>query len=414
MNVLAALRTISDGAGNPLVAVTDFTPGAGGKVSITAPALAVNNGAHIETSTVWDGNAGAIALNVGSLTLGDGAIIGSRSGAVRPDRGPTVGLGSAGTVDVVATDTISISGRSTSGDGSVVTTSTFGDGNAGDIFLRANRIDIQNGGSVRSESGGMLGDQLLAGGGRGGNVNITAPQVNLLDGGSVSANSQGTANALAGNVNIVTDNLTMKGDSSITTRSLLADGGNISITTNGSLVYLLASQITTSVQSGVGSGGNITIGSADHPIEFIVLNNGQIRADAFGGPGGNISIFADTFLTSESAVSASSALAAPGVINIQARFTNLSGNITQLPENVVQAAELLRAACAARLSAGKSSSLVVAGREGVPLEPGGVMPSPLIADTSADLAPSRAGGDGRDLEPVPAAWRVSLRSKCSI
>ena len=93
MNVLAALSTISDGAGNPLVAVTDFTPGAGGKVSITAPVLAVNDGAHIETSTVWDGNAGAIALDVGSLTLGDGAIIGSRSGAVRPDRGFTVGTG---------------------------------------------------------------------------------------------------------------------------------------------------------------------------------------------------------------------------------------------------------------------------------------------------------------------------------
>ena len=412
MNVLAALRTISDGAGNPLVAVTDFTAGAGGKVSITTPVLAVSNGAHIETSTVWDGNAGAIALDVGSLTLGDGAIIGSRSGAVRPDRGPTVGSGSAGTVDIVATDTISISGRSTSGVGSTITTSTFGDGNAGDIFLRANRVDIQNGGSVRSESGGMLGDQLLAGGGRGGNINITAPQVNLLDGANISANSQGTATALAGNVNIVTDNLIMKGDSSITTQSLLADGGNISITTNGSQVYLLDSQITTSVQSGVGSGGNITIGSGAHPVDTIVLNGSQIRADAFGGPGGNIAIFADTFLTSESIVSASSALSAPGTIDVQARFTNLSGNIAQLPENVVQAAALLRAACAARLSAGKISSLVVAGREGVPLEPGGVMPSPLIAESLTDLGPSRS--DGHEWTPLPGAWRVSLRSKCSM
>jgi len=414
MNVLAALSTISDGAGNPLVAVTKFTPGNGCTVSITAPVLAVNDGAHIETSTVWDGNAGAIGLNVGSLTLGGGAIIGSRSGAERPDRGPTVGSGNAGTVDVVATDTISISGRSASGNGSIVTTSTFGDGNAGDILLRANRVDIQNGGSVRSESGGMLGDQLLAGGGRGGNVNITAPQVNLLDGGSVSANSRGTADALAGNVNIVTDNLAMKGGSSITTQSLLADGGNIAITStgSGSLVYLLDSQITTSVQSGVGSGGNITIGSGARPVDSVVLNGSQIRADAFGGPGGNIGIFADTFLTSDSLVSASSALSTPGTIDIQARFTNLSGNIAQLPETVVQAAALLRAACAARLSAGKTSSLVVAGREGVPLEPGGVMPSPLIAESLTDLGPSRS--DGHEWTPLPGAWRVSLRSKCSM
>ena len=407
MQVLAVLRTIRDPAGNPLVAVTDFTPGTGGRVSIATPALTANSGARIETSTAWDGNAGAVVINVGSLTLSDGAFVGSRSGAVRLDRGPTVGAGSAGTVNIVAADTISISG------GSDVTTSTFGGGNAGDISLSANQVNVQSSGKVTSDSGGILGGQLLAGSGKGGNINIAAPQINLLDGATISATSQGTASALAGSVNIVTNNLTMR-NASITTQSALADGGNITVTTNGSQVYLLDSQITTSVQSGVGTGGNITVGSGDHPVEFVILNNGQIRADAFGGPGGNISIFADTFLTSGSVVSASSALAAPGVIDIQAKFTNLSGNITQLPETVLQAASLLRAACAARLSAGKSSSLVVAGRDGVPLEPGGVMPSPLIAETSSDLAPSRAEGEGRDLEPVPAAWRVSLRSKCAM
>ena len=43
-----------------------------------------------------------------------------------------------------------------------------------------------------------------------------------------------------------------------------------------------------------------------------------------------------------------------------------------------KAAALLRASCAARLAEGKTSSLVVAGREGVPLEPGGLMPSALM------------------------------------
>jgi len=412
MQVLAALSTIRDPFGFPLVAVTDFTPGTGGRVSITTPVLTANTGTRIETSTAWDGNAGAVVVNVGSLALHDGAFVGSRSGADRLDRGPTVGTGSAGTVNVVATDTISISGRSPSGEGSTITTSTFGDGNAGNISLSANQIDVQSGGKVTSESGGVLGAQFLAGSGRGGDINITAPQVNLLGGATVSASSLGTASALAGSVNIVTDNLTMKGDSSITTQSLLADGGNISITTTGSQLYLLDSQITTSVQSGVGSGGNITLGSGAHPVEFIILNGSQIRADAFGGPGGNITIFADTFLTSDSIVSASSALAAPGTINIQAKFTNLSGDIAQLPETVLQAAALLRAACAARLSAGKTSSLVVAGREGLPLEPGGVMPSPLIAESSTDLGPSRS--DGHEWEPLPGAWRVSLHSKCSM
>jgi large exoprotein involved in heme utilization and adhesion len=204
----------------------------------------------------------------------------------------------------------------------------------------------------------------------------------------------------------------MKGNSSIATASEQAPGGNISITTTGSQVYLLDSQITTSVHGGSGGGGDITIGSPAHAVDSVVLNRSQIRADAFGGPGGNIRIFADTYLKSDSIVSASSALSTPGTIDIQARFTNLSGNIAQLPETVVQAAALLRAACAARLSAGKTSSLVVAGREGVPLEPGGVMPSPLIAESPTDLGPSRR--DGHEWEPLPAVWRVSLHSKCSM
>ena len=94
--------------------------------------LTANAGARIETSTGWDGNAGAVVANVGSLFLRDGAVIDSRSGAVRLDRGFTVGKGNAGIVDIAATDNIEISGRSpTSGEGSTVTTSTFGNGNAG-------------------------------------------------------------------------------------------------------------------------------------------------------------------------------------------------------------------------------------------------------------------------------------------
>jgi filamentous hemagglutinin family protein len=402
--VLGALNALG------LTAVPDLTPGNGGNILINTPVLALSGtNSAIDSSTAWNGNAGQVNLNVGSLSVTGGAQVRSRSGLVNLETGAfAVGTGNAGNITVTSPGTITVSGQD-----STISTTTFGDGNAGNISLTAGQVNVQDSGSITSATGGTIAGGLFVSTGRGGDINITAPQVNLLSGATISANSAGTASALAGSVNIVTNNLTMQ-NASITTQSALADGGNITVTTNGSQVYLLDSQITTSVQSGVGTGGNITVGSGDHPVEFVILNNGQIRADAFGGPGGNISIFADTFLTSGSVVSASSALAAPGVIDIQARFTNLSGNIAQLPENVVQAAALLRAACAARLSAGKSSSLVVAGREGVPLEPGGVMPSPLIAETSADLAPPRAGSDGHEWEPLSAAWRVSLRSKCSM
>jgi filamentous hemagglutinin family protein len=443
--------------------ISSFATVKGGNVRISATGAAVVSGAGTGIAnggSLASPNArvGDISVNVGRLTLTDGATI--TNGSV---------IGRTGNVTIEATDSIVIAnggGISSQAFGSnvgavtisapqnlaidngFISTSTSGSGNAGPISINVGTLTLTHGGQIASSSvfgaDGKGGDTTVtaglvsisgsaattvvpglselssglfstaSGNGPGGNIAISSPQIQLLDGGTISASSTGSASALAGNVKIVTNDLTMKGNSSITTQASLADGGNISVTTNGSQVYLLDSQIATSVESGVGSGGNITLGSGGHPIGFIILNGSQIRADAHGGSGGNISLFADTFLSSESVLSASSALAAPGVINVQARFTNLSGNITQLPETVLQAAALLRAACAARLSAGRSSSLVVAGREGVPPEPGGIMPSPLIAESPTDLAPSRAGSDGREWEPVPAAWRVSLRSKCSM
>jgi large exoprotein involved in heme utilization and adhesion len=217
-----------------------------------------------------------------------------------------------------------------------------------------------------------------SGSGAGGTINIQTGQLQITDFGVISANSTGTATATAGNVNIVAGELVQMQNGSITTESTLADGGNISITTTGSLVKLNDSQITTSVQSGVGSGGNITIGS-----EFVLFNNSEIRADAFGGPGGNITIIATTFLPDSSVVSASSALSTPGTIAIEATFTDVTGSVAQLPETPLQATELLRASCAARFAGGKASSLVVGGRDGLPLQPGSLLPSPLyVAETS--------------------------------
>jgi filamentous hemagglutinin family protein len=384
MNVLAALRAISDEVGNPLVAVTNFNPGAGGKISLTAPVFALNDGAHVETSTLWDGNAGEIEVNVDSLTLRDGSIIGSRSGALRIDRGFTVGKGNAGTVNIAATDTIEVSGRSpTSGESSTVTTSTSGDGNGGDVSLSAGTsVSIVNGGLVSADSLG--GADVPGGAGLAGNISITAGEQIVMTGGSVS------------------------------TRAVTADGGNITLTTTGSLVDLTNSQITTSVESGVGTGGNIAVNS-----NLITLTDSQILANAFGGPGGNINIIADVFLVNQGGavppslagiVDASSALSTSGTINIQANVTDISQVLAQLPADTLQAATLLQASCAARLAGGKASSLVFAGREGVPPEPTGLLWSPVLAEGLPDARTSWNQKDHREI--VPRLSAALLDAKC--
>jgi hypothetical protein len=99
------------------------------------------------------------------------------------------------------------------------------------------------------------------------------------------------------------------------------------------------------------------------------------------GRGGAIGIGAQVFLADPtSVVSASSELGISGTVAIQAPVTSLSGTLAPLPQTFVNVAALLPARCAARWSGGKASSLVLGRRDGLPLEPSGVLPSPLVLE----------------------------------
>src|SRR5262249_14664650 len=237
---------------------------------------------------------------------------------------------------------------------------------------------IQNGGRVSADSGGTLAGRQFSGSGLAGNVQITAgDQIAMADG-------------------------------SVSTRAVTSDGGNITLNAPR-MVQLTDSQVTTSVESGFGGGGNINIDP-----QALILNNSRILANAFGGPGGNINIIADVFLVNNNGVlptsltgivDASSALSTPGTVNIEATFTNVTGTFAQLPSKPLQASELLRASCAARFSGGKASSLVVGGRDGLPLQPGDLLPSPLYVDL-ATAADTPSTGDKVTSNELPTRFSL--------
>ncbi|HEY3129962.1 MAG TPA: hypothetical protein VGL91_10925, partial [Acidobacteriota bacterium] len=294
----------------------------------------------------------------------NGAPIRSASGTTLPTGEFRLGAGDAGTVTITTSDQMSVSGRSpTTGAGSSISTTTQGAGNGGDIALTsAGTVQISNGGTVTADSLGGTG--------------------------------------LAGNITINAGNQIVMTDGSVSTRAVTSDGGNI-VLNAPNLIQLTDSQITTSVESGVGAGGNITIDP-----QALILNNSRILANAFGGPGGNINITADVFLVNsggilptslEGIVDASSALSTPGTIDIQATFTDVTGEVAQLPETPLRATELLRAACAARFAGGKASSLVLGGRDGVPIQPGGLLPSPLYLANEAGTPSTDASISAIDL-----------------
>ena len=120
------------------------------------------------------------------------------------------------------------------------------------------------------------------------------------------------------------------------------------------------------------SGGNITIDPA-----VMTLQNSQILAQAVQGQGGNINIVAGTFLADPtSLVSASSQFGLSGAVNIQSPLSMLSGTLATLPKRPLQVQHLLQQRCAAQAN-GQLSSLVVAGRDTLPSEPGGWLMSSL-------------------------------------
>ncbi|MCD6388965.1 MAG: hypothetical protein J7L69_06100, partial [Desulfobulbaceae bacterium] len=242
----------------------------------------------------------------------------------------------------------------------ISTTTETGRGGTINANIKNNLILTADGG-IRANT---LGD------GTGGGIDLSAGNFNLNNGGIINSSSTGSGDA--GSIALsAADSLLMDHAAITTEASTEADGGNIKISVKD-LLSLYYSEITSSVGGGPETtGGNINI----DPI-FVVLNHSQIVANAYAGTGGNIDIIADTFLADpQSIVDASSKLGVSGTVNIQAPITSISGLVSPLNSEFVNASELLRGRCMARLREGGTySSFIVGGRDGLPFEPGTLLP----------------------------------------
>jgi hypothetical protein len=166
-------------------------------------------------------------------------------------------------------------------------------------------------------------DQTLA---DGRSIDINVANLTMNSGAVISSASTGTGGA--GNINLTIADKLESRNSTITTESTQADGGDITITNTGFLTYLINSSITATVGGGPQTtGGNIRINSP-----YVVLKDSHVIANAYEGKGGNIGITADTYLADwTSTVSASSALGISGQVDINSPLVNLSGLLSPCP-----------------------------------------------------------------------------------
>ncbi|MDM8567833.1 hypothetical protein QUF74_19570 [Candidatus Halobeggiatoa sp. HSG11] len=232
-------------------------------------------------------------------------------------------------------------------DRATIQTLAEGEGNAGDIFINVNDLQITGGADIDASNEGT-------GTGKAGNININAENSvfitatrgidtdnrfvvkdGYLGGIYSSANKKGTG----GDITLTTKYLTMSDGGVISVGSQgKGDAGNINLNINDRLTMNNAAILTKSIQSG----GNATINSQ----KFITLNKSQILANAINKQGGNINVKSDLFIpSSNSILNASSKLGIDGKITIDAPDTDFTGSLKILPTTFVDISTLLRDSC---------------------------------------------------------------------
>ncbi|MBH0179651.1 MAG: filamentous hemagglutinin N-terminal domain-containing protein [Nitrospira sp.] len=332
-----------------------------GDVSVHAKVITLRDGAVIQTGTsVNTGAGGNVTVDAETLTISSEARIASLSAA-----------GDAGQVAITA-DQLTMNNVS-------IESSTSSSGRGGDVVIDAEVVRLSNGATINSSTSEA---------GRAGDIAVHAPSITLRNGATISSSSTGAGNA--GNISINSKaspgTSVLMEHSTINTSAALADGGNIEIYATD-MIRLTDSLIISSVGNPTKTdtlGGNITIDP-----DFVILKGSEIRANAFAGDGGNIGITAGLFLAdafSQQNISASSEQGVSGTVQINAPINNLSSVVGRLPESLVEVQALLRAACAARLAQGQTSSFVERGRDSIPAGPEGLLASPFLPMTSGHLS----------------------------
>ncbi|OQW30249.1 MAG: hypothetical protein A4E19_11610 [Nitrospira sp. SG-bin1] len=411
-NIVVSVRQLRVVDGATISSITsseDLIPAAGGMVTVQGLAGPGSLAGSVQlsgpdTRIITDSSAGVpgdITVNAGTVTITNGAAIAA---------GSSSSAGPAGKVTVTA-DSVVISAEGqifsrsfaensaqvtittdelTMDKGSIDTgTSSESGGRGGDVVIQGGKVNLTNSAGIRSQSGS---EEARFSTGRAGDITITAESLTLANRSEISSSSKGTevgAAGDAGNITIQSGSKVVLNNSSITTEAIAASGGQVTINAPD-MIRLIDSHVSTSVAGAEGdsNGGNISIDP-----DFVVLKGSQILAQAFAGDGGAINVTAGLFLADPaSLVDASSTLGVSGTVQINAPINNLSSVVARLPESLLAVQALLRAACAARLAQGETSSFVERGRDGIPAGPDGLLAGPYLPITSATVRQRQAKG----------------------
>jgi large exoprotein involved in heme utilization and adhesion len=221
--------------------------------------LLLSEGARINTSTSGQGNAGNINLQAASIDVTGTSPDGELSSGFLANVNET-GIGHGGNIYIET-------GQLRLTDIAIISSSTFGEGNAGSISIFAtNSVELADSGIFSNVGENAVGD--------GGNIDISTLSLNAING-QISLSASGNGNA--GNIQIKAQEVNLYNSIISGETSGTGNVGNLTIDT-GNLVIRDGADIRLDAnQEATGSTGNITV-NASESIEIIGVSPGGIRS----------------------------------------------------------------------------------------------------------------------------------------
>ncbi len=264
--------------------------GKSGNILIKTQLLKASSGANLvnDVRPRAMGNAGDLTINTNRLIVEDGSYVSSS----------TFGMGNAGNLTIYATELIQVTGTSPDGqtlskiftdveseasgqggslkldtpqlivaDGGQISSSTFGQGNAGSITINSDSIDIHGigAGGIDAYPAGIFVEvvnSVTDKGVRGGDLTITTQSLSIRDGAKISGTTSGRGDT--GNVTIYASGKVEV----VGTRIVGPSPG----------VYFISKISTDVIDGAIGNSGNLTIEAS----RLVVKNGGEVSSSTFG------------------------------------------------------------------------------------------------------------------------------------
>ncbi|MEG4519281.1 MULTISPECIES: S-layer family protein [unclassified Microcoleus] len=368
----------------------------------------IQNASALTSGTLSSSRGGDIRIDTPSLTVRDGGIVSTSS----------LGVGDVGNITVNA-DRIEVSGSGNNGlfvstidasVGKIFGTNSQATANAGSLNLNADQLIIRDGATVTVQATGT---------GRAGNINIVANSIALDNKARIDGT---TVSGTGANINLQARDIQLRRNSQITTDAGSSDGGNININSN-ILVALPQENSDITANARTAGGGRVNI-DVPNVFGFTAASREQVRnrlglSDAEFAA---LQVSPTSLLPSSdiAAISQSGGPALQGAVTFSSVGVNPVQGLMELPQNVVNPAALIAANPCIQ---GAENEFTVTGRGGLPPSPNEVLSSaeeplpwvePAVGESQQVEGPL-ASPESRPTEIIPAqSWVIDEQGKVTL